>query len=142
LAVIEVKVGSEVRDDQLKRYREYLSTSGVAKTRLVLLTLYPPPEELINKPDFPLRWFEVGECLEHILRERPQESADAATFLLRQFLGFLRSKGVTMEQVNWQLVEGIESLNHLMDMLSGGHKKPEAFPKPRESAAAGSSSPG
>lgn len=40
LAVIEVKDGAEVQAEQLKRYREYLDSSGFAQTRLVLLTRY------------------------------------------------------------------------------------------------------
>lgn len=117
LAWVEVKAESELRVGQLEGYRVLLKHTGVAETRLVLLTRYPeaiaPGAE---RPDSELRWFEVADWFEEEL-----PAADAAGevpgFLVWQFLGFLEARGMTLAQVGKYMPEGLRALSNLMNML-------------------------
>jgi hypothetical protein len=118
LSCIEVKAESELRTGQLEGYRAFLRESGFEFAQLVLLTRYPtiyPPGD--TRPDAEVRWFDVADALED---EIPaiESSGDVAGFVARQFLGFLRVKGMTLTQVGKYMPEGIRALGNLMNMLS------------------------
>ena len=70
LAVVEVKVESDVRRGQFEGYRRLLQASGVPETKLVLLTRYPfVPGDGDELPDLALRWYEVADWFESELRQ-------------------------------------------------------------------------
>lgn len=72
LAFVEVKMESEPREIQLKRYRHRLTSSGFAHTRLVLLTRYPPKlSDSDAEPDFDCRWHQVADWLSEGLNSGP-----------------------------------------------------------------------
>jgi hypothetical protein len=119
LVYVEVKTESAVDVDQLERHRLALDASPEENKRLVLLTRMPAPIiELQGRVDVAVRWFEVAEWLESELDVTQHPQREVTAFLIEQFLDFLRARRMTMEQVSWQLVEGIRSLNSLMDMLA------------------------
>jgi hypothetical protein len=132
LAWVEVKVESELRAGQLAGYCVLLGESGVAHTRLVLLTRYPEvfgPEDAT--PDYQVRWFEFADWLETEL-PAAQAASEVAGFLVRQFLGFLEARSMTLAQVGKYMPEGLRALSNLMNMLS---EAAEACKVPAKKAA-------
>lgn len=113
-ALIEVKVDSPVDHDQLERYRRVIDESGFDKKTLVLLTRHAVEKE--DAPDVMARWYKVADWLR---RQTDQVSWRHPTskYLVRQFVGFLRARGITMERVNWQMVEGVKSMRDLISMI-------------------------
>src|SRR5437879_5257543 len=60
LVWVEVKAESELRVGQLEGYRVLLNESGIAQTRLILLTRYAETiQPGAERPDLEVRWFEV-----------------------------------------------------------------------------------
>jgi hypothetical protein len=117
LVWIEVKAESELRAGQLEGYRVLLGEQGVSQTRLILLTRYAVefrPGDA--QPDGKVRWFEFADWLEHEFAAI-KEAGDVAGFLARQFLDFLRAKGMTLIQVGKYMPEGLRALSNLMNML-------------------------
>jgi len=122
LAVLEVKFESGLRRGQLEGYREYLRTSGFARTQLVLLTKYPPmlPEDA-EQPDVLLRWFAVADIIENELPGLM--AADTVChFLCQQFHDFLKERNMALAQVSWQLSEGTRDLHSFLVMLQEAAK--------------------
>ncbi len=113
LGYIEVKSESGLGLDQIKRYRSALSKSGYADTFLVLLTKYPLGNGLNHhKPDLCLRWSDIYEYLTQLIITK-----DLSRYVVDQFKQFLESKGIVMDHVSWQLVEGVTSLHNLLNMI-------------------------
>jgi hypothetical protein len=118
LAWIEVKAESELRAGQLEGYRELLRTCGVEETRLVLLTRFAVDySQGQARPDFEVRWFELADWLEEDL-PAIEAAGEVTGHLARQFLDFLKGRGMTLTQVGKYLPEGIRALGNLMNMLS------------------------
>jgi hypothetical protein len=118
LVWIEVKVEAELRVGQLEGYRLLLNKSGVERTRLVLLSRYPeiyPPGT--EQPDVEVRWFEVADWVESQLAAL-EAAGPVAAFLARQFVDFLRIRGMTLTQVNKFMPEGVRALGNMLNMLS------------------------
>jgi hypothetical protein len=113
--ILEVKVESPVRTDQLRRYRKLLDESRWVRTQLVLLTRYP---EALS-PEIPvrhIRWFQLARWLEE---ERSRYAFEpVSAYLVDQFLGFLGARNMTIEQVTWEMSGGIRALRALSSMLS------------------------
>jgi hypothetical protein len=63
-----------------------------------------------------VRWFELADWIESDL-PAALEAGEVAGFLVRQFLDFLRGRGMTITQVNKYLPEGTRALWGLMNML-------------------------
>lgn len=117
LVWIEVKAESELRAGQLEGYRFLLGESGVELTRLVLLTRYPEVfSSEAARPDLEVRWFELADWLENELIVL-DEVSEVAVFLARQFLDFLRTRGMTLTQVGKYMPEGLRALGNLLNML-------------------------
>lgn len=115
LVFIEVKKESGLGHLQLERYRAQLQKRAgfFSATKLVLLTRYPITYGVnAEKPDVHIRWMEIGEWLEEL-----QFDSEVTKFLVEQFLGFLYERGMKMEKVTWQLVEGQRSLRSLLAMV-------------------------
>jgi hypothetical protein len=117
LAWVEVKAESELRTGQLEGYRVLLNQMGVARTHLGLLTRYPelfePDEEL---PDSQRRWFEVADWFEEEL-PAAESTSEVAGFVVRQFLGFLEARSMTLAQVGKFMPDGLRAVSNLMNML-------------------------
>lgn len=117
LVWVEVKAESDLRTGQLEGYRVLMSTSGTESHRLILLTRYPEtyPSDAA-RPDLEVRWFEVADWLETEC-DAAEAAGPVAAFVLRQFLDFLRVRGMRLEQVGKYLPDGVRALYNLMDML-------------------------
>jgi hypothetical protein len=117
LVWIEVKAEAELRTGQLEGYRVLLGESGVEHTRLVLLTRYPESYSQEDaRPDLEVRWFEVADWLDSELLEADAAGA-VAGYLARQFLDFLRIRGMRLAQVGHAMPEGLRALGSLLTML-------------------------
>jgi hypothetical protein len=118
LVYVEVKVGSSKVEGQLEKYLHDLNGSRVERTRLVFLTRFPEDVgQLAQDPQFyHARWSEVATWL----HDADLPSHDAVTgFLRNQFVSFLREKGMTMEKVSRELIDGLKAMNSLLAMLRG-----------------------
>jgi hypothetical protein len=117
LAWIEVKAESSLRTGQLEGYRVLLARQGVPQTRLILLTRYAEefrPEQA--PPDKEVRWFEFADWLENELPAAEAAGA-VAGFLARQFLDFLGTRGMTLNQVSKYMPEGLRAWGNMLNML-------------------------
>jgi hypothetical protein len=114
LVYIEAKVESEPHEGQLEGYRKELNRSGVAKTGLILLSRYwVELGDEAEKPDAYVRWFEVADWLSQVSIAKP-----VSNHVVEQFVGFLRARGMTMEQVTRELTRGGPALHHLLVMVN------------------------
>jgi hypothetical protein len=115
---VEVKTGSAVRPDQLRRYRAELGRSIGHKTGLILLTRHPPGELLDDsRPDLALRWFQMATWVEDRF-DRLTQSDPVSHYLAEQYLNFLRDQNMHSAAVGWELPNGIRALRTFLDMLS------------------------
>lgn len=114
LVIVEVKLQSSLGPRQLEKYRRILNASHLASKTLVLLSRYSiEPDE---KPDVTARWYRIADWL----RERAAQRAwcsPVSDYLVRQFIGFMQARGITMEQVNWQMLEGVKAMQNLIAMM-------------------------
>lgn len=112
--IVEVKVGSQPGWHQLDNYKEILAARSEQFKQLVLLTRYPVDPAEIEKTDAHIRWPRVARALEQG-RTRPLQAI--SSFLVEQFLDFLKEEGMAVDKVSWELVRGVESLMSLMTQL-------------------------
>ena len=120
LIYIEARTGSDVNHDQLRRYKLDLERAAAVEKALVLLTRKPVNlAALPVQPDAAVRWFQVGEWLdEELKRASKNENSRVSAYLIRQFTGFLKETGMSVEKVNRQLTEGIRALVALLQMVA------------------------
>lgn len=116
LIYIEVKDYSDVRLEQLKRYKQVLESSDAAiKKRLILLTRFPVDfEEHQGIPNKHVRWFEVYNWLVNA-KDKAQDSV--SRYLIEQFISFLEVKRMSIEKVGWEYVNGVSAMNNLINMI-------------------------
>ena len=105
-SIIEVKAGARVGKKQLEDYRKILDDSDVSNKQLVLLTKYVPPSGS-HEPDHSLRWFQIAEKLEELIRNN--EASQVSSFLIDQFLGFLRSRNMALVEVRSPISDAVNS---------------------------------
>jgi hypothetical protein len=117
LAWIEVKAESELRTGQLEGYRVLLGGSGIAETRLILLTRYPEVFPAASEhPDLAVRWFNVAGWLEEEA-SAAKAAGEVAGFLVQQFLDFLGARTMNLTQVGKFMPEGLRDVMSMMNML-------------------------
>jgi hypothetical protein len=68
------------------------------------------------RPDFEIRWYELADWIEDELTAL-DNAGEVAGYLGRQFLEFLRTRGMTLTQVGKYMPEGLRALANLMNML-------------------------
>jgi hypothetical protein len=116
LVFIEAKDQSGLGNRQLHRYRSLLDRSGTPQTTLVLLTRFLPDSGEADSADVKLRWYGVAEHLGITLKSH-RDYDPVTRHLIDQFVGFLRSRGMTMDKVTWELAAGLEAFWNLYEML-------------------------
>jgi len=127
---IEVKHDSAVDLEQLRRYKEHLKSLSAPIKRLILLTKYPVDfNEHQGIADKHVRWSEVHIWLANV---KPQDSVTA--YLIKQFKSFLEVKGMSIEKVGWEYINGVPAFNNLISMIDAAIKDAEipfysAYPK-------------
>ncbi len=123
LILVECKLRAEASASQLKRYRDQLNAalrlSPVLKTALVLLTSDVIEKRVVELADRSLRWQDMGALLES---QYALLCSPASRFVLAQFTGFLRQRGVLMDAVSRELLPGVKALNNLKMMMEAAGK--------------------
>jgi len=117
LMYIEVKVESDFSHNQIKRYKNVLKKSDCTKTHLTVVTRYPyteSSESEIEMPDSSFRWHHIVNWLDKLVEDIDN---DVSHFIINQFVNFLKMKGIAVEKISWELINGIKSFNNLMVML-------------------------
>lgn len=118
LIYVEAKVESGLGEEQLKRYRQALDDSQKLLRTLVLLSRYAVSEKEVSEvPDVWLRWFQIGDLL-HEQLDYDIIEAPESRYLARQLVSFLRSKGMIMDHVGWEMTSGVRSMLAFIKMLT------------------------
>lgn len=113
LVLVEVKTASNLQKGQLRQYHQILKDDG-RRGQLVLLTAFHADCAPDEEPHLRRRWADV----EQWFNDHRIAVADAVlSFLVEQFLTFLRSEVMPANHVEWQYVEGVKSLVNLTAML-------------------------
>lgn len=115
---IEVKVDSPLGYQQLERYRAELDCHPEETKRLVLLTLLP--EDLSGHHgvvDKHIYWIELYDWLSKII---VHDSIDL--YLLESLRDFLKEKGMGVEKVEIDYINGMVSFNSLINMIQAAIK--------------------
>jgi hypothetical protein len=117
LVLIEVKAESDVRPGQLAGYRRELDARRDVRTWLVLLTRHLPAGLTpSDRPDGAIRWFQIGAWITEFV-ESEWVSDPVCLYLLKQFAGLLRERGMSTDPVAWELPNGVRALRTFFDML-------------------------
>jgi hypothetical protein len=115
LIYIEVKHDSLVDSEQLKRYKKDLESSSATIKRLILLTKFPVDfNEHQGIPDKHVRWFEVYNWLADA---RTTTKDVISVYLMDSFKSFLEVKGMSIQKVGWEYINGVPAFNNLIDMI-------------------------
>jgi len=114
LVYIEIKVDASFGDCQLSRYRDQLQMSGASNTMLVAITRYPiTKQQKCLPPDHSLRWHHIADfCTDLQIR------GEVASYVMSEFLNLISARGLTMNKVRWEMIEGVRSFLALVDMLA------------------------
>lgn len=114
LAYIEVKCDSDLGYIQLERYRLALDAqSDYEQKKLILLSRYAVAiAENGEHPDYACRWFEIADWLEKL-----STTDEVSAYLVRQFLDFLCERNISLQKVEWNLVDGSKALRNLLNLL-------------------------
>jgi PD-(D/E)XK nuclease superfamily len=115
--VIEVKVESKPGWDQLDRYNSLLAQRSEEFKLLVLLSRYSVDQTEAEKAGAHVRWDQLARTLNQN-KKRPMQAT--TSFLVDQFLGFLKEEGMAVDKVSWELTRGVESLMRLMNEIDEG----------------------
>ncbi|MBT7071173.1 MAG: hypothetical protein HN855_09845 [Anaerolineae bacterium] len=115
IVFIEVKHNSTLGKEQLMRYHSHLKGSGYREKQLVLLTRSRSSikETRLETANFHhVCWYEVSSWLSDI------DSQDQMiTYLIRQFIDFLKNKDMSMEKITWEYMRGLPAMKNFLDML-------------------------
>lgn len=115
LIYVEVKHDSPVDPEQLKRYKKQLDSSSIGIKRLILLTRFPIDfSEHQGIPDKHVRWFEVYNWLTNT---RTRAKDVISVYLMDSFKSFLEVKGMSIQKVGWEYINGVPAFNNLINMI-------------------------
>jgi len=111
---IEVKVESGFGKGQLEGYKKILNEDyRHPNTCLTVLTKYPVSMSQTNRVyDVAIRWVQISEWLEELVLQDKVTS-----FLCDQFIDFLKARGMGMNAISWELINGLNSFRSLIVML-------------------------
>jgi hypothetical protein len=125
LIYVEVKDESDFGHDQRDRYAGHLVRRKKGrKATLVLLTRYGVSRDDIDAlsvkcPGIEItccRWLDIAGMIQRILSHAPCTAEK--TYLLREFLEYLKLRRFMMEKVTWELESGVTAAQNLFVMLS------------------------
>ena len=125
ICFIEVKVDEDFGPKQLSTYKEYLQKKSKKESMLITLTKYTYKEHKADiTPDFGFRWHQLSDWLDNLMPnaksggiEFPSFKKEVSVFITQQYIQFLKNRGVAMEKINWQLVEGLREFRNILDMI-------------------------
>lgn len=114
LIFIEIKHDSSLGVEQLERYYSHLNNLN-QDTQLVLLTRsrHSIQETTLGRTLFHhVCWYEISGWLSDI------DIHDEITgYMIEQFLEFLKEKGMNMEKVTWEYIQGVPAMVNLVNMI-------------------------
>jgi hypothetical protein len=114
-AYIEVKHDSWLGEQQLERYHRELQTHKVPQTRLVLLArsrAWAAGTTLECSLYHHVCWYEVHDWLDAL----PLDDA-VSVYLVQSFTEFLEAKGMSIDKVTWEYMQGVPAMLRLVQML-------------------------
>jgi len=114
-ALIEVKDESPVDEDQVGRYLKLIEGNDADSKCLVLLTRYKPPPLPDSSLLRQVRWTQITEWLR--AAEKRLDFDETAIYTLRQFIGFLEDKGMSVDKAEWEMLPGIEQFKNFKALL-------------------------
>ncbi len=114
-ALIEVKDQSEVSVEQLERYSRLIEQSDAGRKSLVLLTRHHFADLGISSPLRSIRWTQIAEWLTDAIAKFRLDPASLYT--VKQFLGFLEAKGMSVNRTGWEMVAGIQQFKNFKVLL-------------------------
>ena len=125
ICFIEVKVDADFDSNQLSTYKGYLQKKYKKKSMLITLTKNTCEEHKADiVPDFGFRWRQLSDWLDNLMpnvksggRGFPSFKKEVSVFIAQQYIQLLKNKGVAMEKINWQLVEGLREFRNILDMI-------------------------
>ena len=126
---LEIKDSSQMDVGQLRRYSELLAKKQYTQVALVFLSRWRTPLPSLPGLKPPVSWTQVTDWLNEIDWSNRQKSI--AHYLVGEFTGFLGGKGMSVEQVGWELQRGLPALVNIREMIREalealGAKKPWA----------------
>jgi hypothetical protein len=107
LVYIEVKVESEINENQLKRYSNVLKGFKDKEAKLIVLSKYPISSDLKIKPDLAVRWYQVADWLEKELLSDKIEPL--SKFFIEQFIDFLAKQNMRFKKVKSPISDSLNS---------------------------------
>ena len=110
--LIEVKDESPIYMEQVKRYLRLIEGNDAGNKQLLLLTKYSADH--IIAPLVKLRWTQITEWLNEI---DDQTDNEVTNYSVKQFIGFLEFKGMSVNKAGWEMVAGIEQLQNFKSLL-------------------------
>ncbi|MEX2161212.1 MAG: PD-(D/E)XK nuclease family protein [Anaerolineales bacterium] len=113
---IEIKHDSTLGANQLERYFQKLAEREGKVKQLILITRskHSLKQTRLDPKSFRhLCWYQISEWMSEL-----KGKEKVSQYTIAQFLSFLEEKAMTNEKVEWQYIEGVPALRHLMVMLN------------------------
>ena len=127
LIFVEVKIDSEIGENQLMKYKDSLNNTKNKKTRLILLSRYPLTSSINGEPDYAIRWYQIADWLENEL-ENDQINA-VSKYFIDQFYGFLKKRNLTISKVKSEVSKGLKSYQKRFGDIAESLKRMRSFEK-------------
>jgi hypothetical protein len=115
IVFIEVKHDSSLGFEQLESYYSHLRSLQTKETQLVLLTRsrHSIQGTSLDRHLFHhVCWYEISGWL-----SEAEIQDEVISFLIEQFLEFLKEKGMNMEKVTWEYIRGVPAMVNLVNMI-------------------------
>lgn len=112
---VEVKHDSSLGEEQLERYYSHLEKTPYEEKQLVLLTRSRRSIQETNLETTKFHhicWYEISSWLSDI-----NSKDQIVTYLIRQFIEFLKDKDMSMEKITWEYMRGLPAMKNFLDML-------------------------
>jgi len=130
-ALVEVKDESPVDIGQVERYLRLIERNDARSKCLILLTRYQPPPLPDSSLLKSVRWTQIAEWLREV--DTRFEVDETSIYTLRQFIGFLEAKGMSVNKAGWEMLPGIVEFKNFKTLLqqamesAGAHKVWSAY---------------
>ncbi len=100
---------------QLNNYSELLTGRPERETALAFLSRWRTPLPDLPNLKEPVSWTQVADWLHEI--DWNNRQAPVAHYLVEEFVEFLGGKGMSVEQVGWELQRGLPALINIREMI-------------------------
>lgn len=127
LIYVEVKIDSEIGENQLTKYKDSLNNSNDKKTRLILLSRYPLTSSINGEPDYAIRWYQIADWLENELKN--DQINAVSKYFIDQFYGFLKKRNLTISKVKSEVSNGLKSYQKRFGDIAESLKRMRSFEK-------------